>query len=600
MNTAQDILQFETAEIALQKLWHRGQYRIGIFFDKNDIDIRRRMKRIGARFSRTHRCWYLKYNKPNYKLLKKHFKHIKIKQTEKLQTPNTSNAQASAREERQDLPIAQQSERSLSHPEEAGNSTHKSDNFQIDPRLKLEVLDPVGKYWVLKMHYVESFVKALKKVKGVHWNSTHKVYMVFRHPKVKQNVERIFGAPLFGKDYFKKKNFSRDLNVEIFKYQADERYAMIKFTDDFRLIDVLRRIAQSRYSKTSQAYLIPAIPKNLESLKLLLSDLNVKINLHVDTSYFNKAKAVNKKAHQLTQAKQTLFDMVPEHAKPYVEDMVNMILAMNYSHSTLKSYTNAFINFLRAHDYKNPEELSRKDVIKYLSKLSEYGLKSSSGHMLVNALKFYFKHVREWDDTKTWTIPRPKKEKTLPKVLSVNECKRIFDVVKQPKHKLILLLAYGAGLRVSEICNLKWQDLDFDHHKIIVKSGKGKKDRKVMLPYSIVDYIEIYKDLYKTKPYVFEGQIKGEPYSPESCRSVMRNAVKKANINKKVSMHSLRHSFATHLLESGTDIRFIQEFLGHNSLKTTTIYTHVSQKNMKEIESPLDRMANKSKKTSKT
>ena len=497
------------------------------------------------------------------------------------------------------MPIAQKSERSLSHPEKAGNSTHKSEDIQIDPRLKLEVLDPIGKYWVLKMHYVEYYVKALKKVKGVHWNGTHKVYMAYRHPKVKQNVEALFGVPLFGEDYFKKQNFSKDLNVEIFSYQVDERYAMLKFTDDFKLIEVLRRIAQSRYSKASNAYLIPAIPKNLESLKLLLSDLNIKINLHVDISYFNKGKAVNKKSHQLTQTKQTLFDMVPDHAVPYVEDMVNMILAMNYSNSTLKSYTSAFINFLRAQDYKNPEELNRKDVIKYLSKLSEYGLKSSSGRMLVNALKFYFKHVREWDDTQSWNIPRPKKEKTLPKVLSVNECKRIFDVVKQPKHKLILLLAYGAGLRVSEICNLKWQDLDFDNHKISVRSGKGKKDRKVMLPYSILDYIETYKNLYKTKSYVFEGQIKGEPYSPASCRAVMRNAVKKANINKKVSMHSLRHSFATHLLESGTDIRFIQEFLGHSNIKTTTIYTHVSQRNMKDIESPLDRMANNTEKGSK-
>jgi len=274
-------------------------------------------------------------------------------------------------------------------------------------------------------------------------------------------------------------------------------------------------------------------------------------------------------------------------------------MAMNYSHSTISNYTNAFINFLQYHNYANPEHMTRKTVVKYLSKLTELGLKSSSGHMVVNALKFYYKHVLEWDDTKSWTIPRPKKEKTLPKVLSLDECQRILSAVKQPKHKLILLLAYGAGLRVSEICHLHWADIDFAEFKISVKSGKGKKDRQVMLPYSIVEYFKTYKELYSTKSYVFEGQVKGQPYSTGSCRSIMRRALKQAGIDKNVNIHALRHSFATHLLESGTDIRFIQKLLGHNSIKTTTVYTHVSQKNTKHIESPLDKMANNIKLKSK-
>jgi site-specific recombinase XerD len=131
------------------------------------------------------------------------------------------------------------------------------------------------------------------------------------------------------------------------------------------------------------------------------------------------------------------------------------------------------------------------------------------------------------------------------------------EAVNQPKHKLILLLAYGAGLRVSENCNLEWKAIDFDEHKILVKSGKGKKDRQVMLPYSILSYFDTYKELYSTGNYVFEGQIKGQPYSPGSCRVVMRRALKQAVIDKKVNIHALRHSFATHLLEGGTDIRFI-------------------------------------------
>lgn len=552
------------------------------------------MKRIGARFSKTYKCWHLLYNKENYALLKRNFETINIISEQKKQESVNINASASALNERQLLPITQKSERSLSHPAQAGNSTHKSEKTQIDPRLNLQVLDYVGKYWILKMQYVEPYVKALKKVKGVFWNKTHKAYMVYRHPKVKQNVESIFGVSLFDENYYKKSNFSKALNVEVFSYSKDERYVKLKFTQDFRLIEVLRRLNQSKYVKTENAYLLPATPKNVESLKLLLSDLNVTITLHVRENYFSTKKTINRKSEELSHTKQRLIDMVPDHGKAYVEDMVNMLLAMNYSNSTINSYTNAFINFLMAQDYVNPEKIKRKTIVKYLSKLSEYGLKSASGHMIVNALKFYYKHVLEWDDTQSWSIPRPKKEKTLPKVLSVDECKRILEAVKQPKHKLILLLAYGAGLRVSEICALRWNNIDFDAHKIFVRSGKGKKDRIVMLPYSVLGYFKTYRELYSSKDYAFEGQIKGQPYSPASCRSIMKTALKKANISKSVSIHSLRHSFATHLLEGGTDIRFIQKLLGHSSIKTTIIYTHVSQKSADKIESPLDRLVKNS------
>jgi len=578
------------SEITLKKIFHRGRYRIAVFFKWDDIATRQKIKTIGARYSKTHKCWYLEYNKLNYNRLKKHFDNLKIETPFAAKGSLKSNKKASVPDERKILPIAQKSELSFSDSE---NSTHKSTTFQIDPRLNLKVLEPIGKYWVLRMNYVQSYAKALKKVKGIYWNKTHKAYMVFRHPKVKEKVESIFGLTLFDEDYYYKQNFSKELNLEVFGYKQDERYILLKFTKDFRLIEVLRRLNQSTYSKSQNGYLLPATPKNLESLKLLLSDLNVNVNLNVKKGYFSNRKAINRKSEQLSRTKLQLLDVVPQPSKSYVEDMVNMLMAMNYSTSTIRSYTSAFINFLHFHDFANPEQMNRKTVVKYLSKLSEYGLKSASGHMIVNALKFYYKHVLEWDDTKSWNIPRPKKEKTLPKVLTIDECQRILYAVNQPKHKLILLLAYGAGLRVSEICNLRWSDLDFDSYKILVNSGKGKKDRLVMLPFSIIDYFKTYKELYTTKEFVFEGQIKGQPYSPASCRSIMRRAVDKAGIEKKVSMHSLRHSFATHLLEGGTDIRFIQKLLGHNSIKTTTIYTHVSQSSTGKIESPLDRMAKK-------
>jgi site-specific recombinase XerD len=188
------------------------------------------------------------------------------------------------------------------------------------------------------------------------------------------------------------------------------------------------------------------------------------------------------------------------------------------------------------------------------------------------------------------TLPRPKKEKKLPSVLTMEECLLIFRTVDNPKHKLLLLMGYGAGLRVSEIVSLQWRDILFEEHKIHIKNAKGKKDRMVMLPYSIVNSLEAYRQVYPKAQYVFEGQFAGEPYSAGSVQAVMRNALKKSGLEKKATVHTLRHSFATHLLENGTDIRYIQKLLGHTSIKTTTVYTHVSKSAVDKIISPLDRL----------
>lgn len=219
----------------------------------------------------------------------------------------------------------------------------------------------------------------------------------------------------------------------------------------------------------------------------------------------------------------------------------------------------------------------------------ERGLSAAAGHSMVNAVQFYYRQVLGEAGFEL-TLPRPKKEKKLPSVLTMEECLLIFRTVDNPKHKLLLLMGYGAGLRVSEIVSLQWRDILFEEHKIHIKNAKGKKDRIVMLPYSIVQSLQHYRTLYPQSNFVFEGQFSGEPYSVGSVQAVMRNALKKSGLEKKATVHTLRHSFATHLLENGTDIRYIQKLLGHASIKTTTVYTHVSKSAVDKIISPLDRL----------
>ena len=177
----------------------------------------------------------------------------------------------------------------------------------------------------------------------------------------------------------------------------------------------------------------------------------------------------------------------------------------------------------------------------------------------------------------------------MPKVIAPADIKKLFEATENLKHNTMLKLCYGLGLRVSEIVNLKITDIDSASMQVFIERAKGKKDRYVNLPESILPQLRTYFIEYKPKLYLFEGQYGGQ-YSSRSAQQVFRNAMQKAKINKTVGIHSLRHSFATHLLEQGTDIRFIQELLGHNDIKTTLIYTEVSNKNLRKIISPLDNL----------
>jgi site-specific recombinase XerD len=156
------------------------------------------------------------------------------------------------------------------------------------------------------------------------------------------------------------------------------------------------------------------------------------------------------------------------------------------------------------------------------------------------------------------------------------------------KHKLMLYFAYGSGLRVSEVVGLRWSDISVTTQKVMVNSGKGKKDRVVMLSSQMLFLLQRYRELYRTEQYVFEGQVKGMPYSTRSVQAVVSQALRRSGLDKRVTPHTLRHSFATHLLEGGIDIRYIQEFLGHSDIRTTLVYTHVTNSAVDKIRSPLD------------
>lgn len=260
-----------------------------------------------------------------------------------------------------------------------------------------------------------------------------------------------------------------------------------------------------------------------------------------------------------------------------------------YSQNTIRTYKHEFLQLLKILNMHSVDDLDAERLKSYFQyctsvlKLSENTL-----HSRINAIKFYFEQVLKRDAV-FFEIPRPKKPELLPKVVAMQDLKKLFDKTPNLKHNTMLKLCYGMGLRVSEIINLKVADINSSLMQVFIRRAKGKKDRYVNLPSSLLEQLRAYYKAFKPKTYLFEGHGGGQ-YSTRSVQKVFKDALTRAKIKDVGGVHALRHSFATHLLENGTDIRFIQELLGHNSIKTTLRYTHVSRQSINQIKSPLDRL----------
>ena len=259
-----------------------------------------------------------------------------------------------------------------------------------------------------------------------------------------------------------------------------------------------------------------------------------------------------------------------------------------YSPNTIKVYSDSMSTFLRYFSMKDTTDISNDDLIDFNNNyILKNNFSASFQNQVVNAVKLYFSAIQH-KKIDVELIHRPRREKLLPNVLSKEEAKAILNSLSNEKHKIMLSMIYACGLRRSELLNMKPNDILSDRKLILIKQSKGKKDRIVPLSTILLEQLRKYYKIYRPNVYLFEGQNKGEKYSARSLELVFKKSLRLAKVSKPVTLHWLRHSYATHLLENGTDLRFIQELLGHKSSKTIEIYTHVSTKSIEHIKSPFD------------
>lgn len=267
----------------------------------------------------------------------------------------------------------------------------------------------------------------------------------------------------------------------------------------------------------------------------------------------------------------------------------NYLSTRRYSQRTITLYQHYIKRFVRDVDATHIKLLNDVEIMDYINKETrEKKLSRSTQNILVNALKLYYK-TEFGRELETELRLRPRKSKRLPQVLSTEEIKALFDATPNLKHRCMLQTIYAGGLRLQELLNLTLRDIDSDRMVIRIRQSKGAKDREVPLSKYLLNALRTYYRHYRPHKFLFEGNIGGQ-YSRSSVQKICKRALSKAGITKEVSVHGLRHSYATHLLESGTDLRIIQELLGHGSVKTTEIYTHVSLAMKSRIVNPLDKL----------
>ncbi|MFC6269688.1 site-specific tyrosine recombinase/integron integrase [Frigoriflavimonas asaccharolytica] len=342
-------------------------------------------------------------------------------------------------------------------------------------------------------------------------------------------------------------------SAKTIKYKGENRIA-VTFEKNTELIRRIKQIENYRWSPKMKFWHIPDTVENRTRFKIIQLE---------DTIPSVEGTAQIKKFEQWLQSKR-------------------------YSPNTVKTYADALRSFLVYYRKKEISEITNEDVISYNNGyILANNFSASYQNQIVSAIKLYFATIVE-KKIEIAKVHRPRREKLLPNVLSKEEIKAILEAHSNIKHKTMLSVIYSCGLRRSELLYLKPSDIDSKRNIVIIRQSKGKKDRITPLSPKILELLREYYKQYKPKNYLFEGQIAGTVYSEQSLQHVLKQALTKANIKKPVTLHWLRHSYATHLLESGTDLRYIQELLGHNSSKTTEIYTHVSTKSLQQIKSPFD------------
>ncbi|MFT7298839.1 MAG: integrase/recombinase XerD [Sphingobacteriales bacterium] len=360
-----------------------------------------------------------------------------------------------------------------------------------------------------------------------------------------------------------------------------QRCIGLKFLSNPTIVELVTQLPQIKWDNTNEAYYLPNSSQNLSSLYQ-----HFKGKVWINGEHFFNEKTEGKQPNvqsfeKLKVQTASTFTIPPA--------FITKLEIGRYSKSTAQSYIANFQRYLAYFNTHDPMSLDENQIQEYLEHYSKQGYSNSSLNLAINAIKFFYEKVMSMP-SRFYRIKCVKKENKLPKVISPQDVKKMIDQTLNLKHKVIISLLYSAGLRLGELLNLTLGDINSSQMTIRINQSKGAKDRITILSLRMLKLLREYYKIYRPTNYLIAGY-STDKYTATSVARVVNSAGKLAGIINKVTPHMLRHSFATHLLENGTDLRYIQQLLGHNDSRTTEIYTHVAVKEVLKIQSPLDSLS---------
>ena len=551
--------------INCSKILHREQNRIKVDFPYNNELVVLLRQIDDAKWSRTHRAWHIPYDTASFDKLKLIFPDLSIEvaQAKSVATDSTKN-------------ILQNSVSTVPLEMAATGIVYINPTL---PQTSSVLIEVIGRKIVLKMPKNEIDVKFVLTLRFTKWDKDQRVWVI---PNYADNLEII-------KAYFKERisNIIIHKVVEVatgkatHKVEANDFLCIKTSTGRLKLIFgfnkavtiAIKKMPFWSWDSKNKWWSIPFSDKLFTEIKNVVTQEGLNFRYEEQQNETGKV------------ARKTEFDTPNYRTCP--EKMILKLRELRYSEKTLKTYKSLFEEFINYYPTQDIDKIDEQKIIAFCQYLViDRKVSASYQNQAINAIKFYYERVLG-GQRKFYFLERPNKEKALPTVLNVDEITSILKGITNLKHKAILTLIYSAGLRISEATNLKIKDIDSKRMQIRIEQSKGKKDRYTLLSVKTLALLRTYFKEYKPTEYLFEGQDGGQ-YSARSIQTFFQEICEKVGILKKVSVHTLRHSFATHLLENGTDLRYIQVLLGHESSKTTEIYTHVTTKGFDQIKSPLD------------
>lgn len=555
----------------LSKITHKNELRIRVEFPYDAATTAQLRQIPDTRWSQSLKCWHVPYTKEVFEQLKELFPEVEYETTSQTQhsTSPTTHLLEERGERQKDakLPLLKLK------PE-------KQEKAEIKPAITLTVYPKIIE---IKMPKDEADIQFVRSFKYAKWKTNLFCWTV---PNYGQNADIL-------KSYFNKKGAEiTEINIQLPSTESQEakhpaftktdflvtntsnRTLRLYFVYNVEISKLLKKIPMCVWNSDRRCWEMPYSEKYLDHIKQIAAQFVLNFVYHEE----KKLKVLPRKSkHDI------------EHYRTCPRSFIDKLTELRYSQNTIDVYTDMFEEFINHYEDTAIDDITEPMIMDFLLYLvNTRHVSSAYQNQSINAIKFYYERVLG-GKRKVYNISRPREEQYLPEVLNNEEITAILNATENLKHKAILMTIYSAGLRIGEAINLKIKDIDSQRMQIRVEQGKGKKDRYTLLGVKTLEVLRKYVAEYKPVEWLFVGA-KGENYSQKGIQNILRKAVTKVGIKKHVTVHTLRHSFATHLLETGTDLRYIQSLLGHANSKTTEIYTHITTKGFDQIKSPLDNL----------